>query len=375
MKHNTIIMKNKLKSNLKYGFLVFTMAFFMASCSSDDGSVFDTPLPGDETGGDDDGDDEPVIATIVFNEADASSNIPSAAASGAVGTTVPGRIVFTSDATTQRRMYITQNISGTGDMPFNSFALTSDDLDKVLNNDGSIDLDGATKKAIDFTFELPVPNIDNGSIVYTFWTTKGKGDFRDITKRLALGAGTITVTVGTGADPAAAVRDFTGVKLFAPDVNGTTETFFSLLNETVYKINVGPEFRAFWDFGYYYGAAGVSIDDNASFASTAQYDESFGFPVDGLKPGADEEDADTETLNEAFFGVSSLDTAGFDGVVLSGDLNSISSSDVQKITNLSVGDVIEFVDNYGKNGLIKITNIQAGFGNDDFIEFDVKIQP
>ncbi len=367
-------MKKKLKSSLKYGFLVFTLAFFVASCSSDDSAVFDTPLPGDETGGGDD-EEEPVVATIVFNEADTSSNIPSASASGEVGTTVPGRIVFTSDATTQRRMYITQNISGTGDMPFNSFALTSDDLDKALNNDGSIDLDGATKKAIDFTFELPVPNIDNGSIVYTFWTTKGKGDFRDITKRLALGAGTITVTVGTGTDPAAAVRDFSGVKLFAPDVNGNTETFFSLLNETVYKINVGPEFRAFWDFGYYYGASGVSADDNASFASTAEYDASFGFPVEGLEPGADEEDAATETLNEAYFGVSSLDAAGFDGVMLSGDLNSIASSTAQKITNLSVGDVIEFVDNYGKKGLIKITAIQPGFGNDDFIEFDVKIQP
>ena len=259
-------MKKKLKSSLKYGFLVFTMAFFVASCSSDDGSVFDTPLPGDQTGGDDDDDDnEPEVATIVFNEADTSSNIPSATASGEVGTTVPGRIIFTSDATTQRRMYITQNISGTGDMPFNSFALTSDDLDKVINNDGSIDLDGATKKAIDFTFNLPVPNIDNGSIVYTFWTTKGKGDFRDITKRLALGAGTITVTVGNGTNPAAEVREFNDIQLFAPAADGNTESFLSLLNHEVYRIDSGPEFRAFWDFGYYYK------NSQASFASTATY--------------------------------------------------------------------------------------------------------
>ena len=70
-----------------------------------------------------------------------------------------------------------------------------------------------------------------------------------------------------------------------------------------------------------------------------------------------------------------MDTAAFDGVALSGDLNAITSSSVQKITNLSVGDVIEFVDNYGKKGMIKITAIQPGFGNNDFIEFDVKIQP
>ncbi len=365
-------MKNYVKSTMKTAFVALSLTLFIASCSSDDGNIFETPdLP--DNGGDDP--TTPVVATIVFNEGDSSSNITTAASSGEVGTTVPGRVIFTSTDITQRRMYITQNISGQGDMPFNSFDLTSEDLKKALKADGSIDLDGATKKEIDFTFELPVPNIDNGSIVYSFWTTRGKGDFRDASKRLALGVGTITVTVGTGTNPAAAVREFADVKLFAPDVNGNTETFFSLLNETVYKINVGPEFRAFWDFGYYYGASGVSADDDASFASTALYDESFGFPVEGLKPGMDEEDAATETLNEAFFGMSTMDATMFDGISLSGDLDNISSSGAQKITNLAVGDVVEFVDNYGKKGLIKITAIQPGFGNADFIEFDVKIQP
>lgn len=161
-------------------------------------------------------------------------------------------------------MYITQNVSGQGEMPFSAFDLFSDDL----KADGAIDLDGATKKVIDFTFALPVPDIDNSEIVYTFWTTTGKGDFRYISKKLALGAGQITVTVGTCTNPSASVREFKGVKLFAPDVNGNTETFFSLLNETIYKVNVGREFRAFWDFGYCHGTFAVSADDNASFAST-----------------------------------------------------------------------------------------------------------
>lgn len=364
-------MKKGLKSSLKYGFLVCTMALFVTSCSSDDGSVFDSPLPGDETGGD----DEQEVATLVFNEADPSNNIISASASGEVGTAVPGRIIFTSDATTQRRMYITQNVSGGGDMPFNNFQLGDTELTKALKADGSIDLDGATKKEIDFTFSLPVPDIDNGSIVYSFWTTTGKGDFRDFSKRLALGVGTITVTIGTGANPAAEVRDFTNIKLFAPAADGTTESFFSLLNEEVYRINEGPAFRAFWDFGYYFGASGVSDRENASFASTATFDASFGFPVEGLQPGMDEDDVENETLNEAFFAISSLDAAGFDGVVLSGDLDNIVESNSQKITNLEVGDVIEFVDNYGKKGLIKITEIEAGFNTNDFIVFDVKIQP
>ncbi|WP_324025251.1 hypothetical protein QSV08_18880 [Maribacter sp. BPC-D8] len=366
-----------MRKHLKYTFLICTIALFVGSCSSDDGSVFDTPLPDDTTGDDGaDDSDEPEVATIVFNEALPSVNITTASASGEAGTNVTGRVIFTSDATTQRRMYITQNYLGQGEMPFSSFDLVSDDLTKALKADGSIDLDGATKKEIDFSFPLPVPDIDNGEIVYTFWTTTGKGDFRDSEKRLALGAGQITVTVGSGANPAAAVREFNDVKLFAPDVNGNTETFFSLLNETVYKINVGPEFRAFWDFGYYYGASGVSADDNASFASTEQYDASFGFDVEGLEPGADEENSATETLNQMFFATSTTtDATAFDAITLSGDISFTATPDAQKITNLSVGDVIEFVDNYGKKGLIKVTAIQPGFGNADFIEFDVKIQP
>lgn len=365
-----------MRKQLKYTFLICTIALFIGSCSSDDGSVFDTPIP-DNTGGEEGGEEEePEVATLVFNESNPSSNQISASANGEVGTTVPGRVIFTSDATTQRRMYITQNISGQGEMPFSAFDLVSDDLDKALKPDGSIDLDGATKKAIDFTFALPVPDIDNGEIVYTFWTTTGKGDFRDITKRLALGAGQITVTVGTGTNPTAEVREFTDIQLFAPAQDGTTESFFSLLNETVYRINVGPEFRAFWDFGYYYGASGNSAGDNASFASTEQYDASFGFPVEGLQPGEDEENSETETLNQMFFASSTtIDAAAFDAVTLSGELDFIASSDSQTITNLSVGDVVEFVDNYGKKGLIKITAIEAGFNNNDFIEFDVKIQP
>jgi hypothetical protein len=44
-------------------------------------------------------------------------------------------------------------------------------------------------------------------------------------------------------------------------------------------------------------------------------------------------------------------------------------------TLIKVEYVSEFVENYGKMGLIKITVIQPGFGKNDFIEFSVKIQP
>ena len=227
-------MKKTLLSRVALSTMVFAMVLGTQSCSKDDGNVFDTPDTGQEN--EDDPEEEvDDVATLVFNEGDPSNDIFVADASGEAGGVVPGRVIFTSTATTQRRMYITQNIGGGGDMPFNNFDLDSDDLKKALKGDGSIDLDGATKKEIDFTFNLPVPDIDNGEIVYSFWTTTGKGDFRDPTKRQALGVGTITVTVGNGTNPAAEVRSFTGIRLYAPAQDGTTESFFSLLNEEVYR--------------------------------------------------------------------------------------------------------------------------------------------
>ncbi|MDB2607191.1 hypothetical protein N9Y48_05385, partial [Zobellia sp.] len=308
-------MKKNIRSVVKSGFAIFALAFMASSCSSDEGSVFDTPT------GDDPGDS--IGATLVINESDDSNDVLFTEAEGEVGTTVPGRIIYTSTSN-QKRLYITQNISGGGEMPFNNFNIEGKDLTQALKADGSVDLDGDNQNAIDFTFELPVPDIDNGEIVYQFWTTTGKGDFRDPTKRLALGVGTITVKVGDGTNPDAEVRSFEDIKLFAPAADGTTKSFFSLLNETVYQINEGPEFRAFWDFGYYY------VNNGAYFASTATYDEAFGFPVEGLEPGADEENAATETLNNTYFALSTTSSTQFDAIVLSGDLNVITQSNFEE---------------------------------------------
>ncbi|MBU2975453.1 hypothetical protein [Zobellia sp. B3R18] len=362
-------MKKNIRSVVKSGFAIFALAFMASSCSSDEGSVFDTPTDQEQ-----ENPDGSNTATLIINENDSSNDVLVAEASGEVGATVPGRIIYTS-VNNQKRLYITQNISGSGDMPFNNFNIEGKDLKKALKGDGSVDLDGDTQKAIDFTFELPVPDIDNGEIVYKFWTTTGKGDFRDATKRKALGVGTITVTVGNGTNAAAEVRSFTDVKLFAPDEFGKTETFFSLLNGTEYRIDSGPEFRAFWDFGYYYGASGDSANDKASFASTATYNDVFPFDVKGLEADDTEENAATETLNHMYFDLSSTTTAEFDAIVLAGELNFINETTFESRTNLAVGEVIEFVDEYGKKGLIKITDIKAGYGITDYIVFDVKVQP
>ncbi|WKX77533.1 hypothetical protein [Zobellia laminariae] len=362
-------MKKNIRSVVKSGFAIFALAFMASSCSSDEGSVFDTPI-----GEEQENPDEETVATLIINDSDSSGDILFAEASGEVGTKVPGRIIYTSTSN-QKRLYITQNVSGGGEMPFSNFDIEGKDLTKALKGDGSVDLDGDTQKAIDFTFELPVPDIDNGEIVYQFWTTTGKGDFRDPTKRKALGVGTITVTVGNGTNPAAEVHSFTDVKLFAPDVNGTSETFYSLLNDKEYLVYdpantlAQAEYRAFWDFGYYY------VNNSAYFASAATYDDSFGYPVKGLQAEDNEENADTETLNEAYFQLSTTTSTMFDGITLSSELDFVTESTFQTSGVLAVGDIIEIVDNYGKKGLIKITEINPIFNNDDYIVFDVKIQP
>ncbi|CAM4106265.1 hypothetical protein ZORO111903_01150 [Zobellia roscoffensis] len=364
-------MKKNIRSVVKSGFAVFALAFMVSSCSSDEGSVFDTV---DTDQDDTDDTDTETVATLIINAEDDSNDVLFAEASGEVGTSVPGRIIYTSP-TNQKRLYITQNVSGGGEMPFNNFNIEGKDLTKALKGDGSVDLDGDTQKEIDFTFDLPVPDIDNGEIVYQFWTTTGKGDFRDPNKRKALGVGTITVKVGNGTNPAAEVHSFTDVKLFAPDVNGTSETFYSLLNDQEYLVYdpentlEQAEYRAFWDFGYYY------VNNSAYFASAATYDDSFGFPVKGLQAEDNEENADTETLNKAYFSLSTTNSTTFDGITLSSELDFVVKSDFQTSGVLAVGDILEIVDNYGKKGLIRITEINPGFNNDDYIVFDVKIQP
>jgi hypothetical protein len=65
----------------------------------------------------------------------------------------------------------------------------------------------------------------------------------------------------------------------------------------------------------------------------------------------------------------------FDAVVSASDLDDVSSSTSETLTNLTVGDVLEFVDNYGKKGMIKVTAIEGTWNNGDYIELDIKVQP
>ncbi len=345
--------------------LLGAMAFVSCGGDGDSEDVLGTGNNGDNNGG------NTAIPTIRITEGGSTDDIFVAEANGEAGTTTQARVIFTTVDKKQRRLYVTRSEFGGTPEP-----LVIPELgNKGTKKDGSIDLDGDTKKVLDFTFDLPVPNDKDGEIVYNFWSTTGKGDFRDASKRLLLGVGSVTVKVGTGENPNATVRSFSDIKLFAPDSEGKFDTFFSLLNGEPHKINEGPEFRATWDFGYYFGASGVSRGHNASLVSVKDFDGTFGFPVEGLMPNESEEDFENETLNQMYFSASDKTEADFNGIVISSELDDIIKSTSTNIINLSVGDVIEFVDNYGDKGLILVKEIKPGFNNDDFIVIDVKVQP
>jgi len=355
------------KTFLKFSLLLSSATLCLVSCSSDNTEILET-----STG------EEPTSesATIRLTEGGSADDIFFAEVSGEAGGTVNGRVIFTTTDRRQRRLYVTQTLPGGTPEPF--VIPTEASVQRRLTKpDGSIDLDDDNRDAFDFTFDLQVPNtMENGEIVYNFWSTTGKGDFRDAQKRRLIGVGTIVVSIGTGVNPNASVLSFSNIDLFAPALDGNTETFFSIFNGEANQISQGPEFRAFWDFGYYYGSSGVSSGDNATLVSANNFNEEFGFPVQGLEPSSDEEDAANETLNNFFFRLSTdFDSADFEGITIASELESIVPPTAVNITNLAEGDIIEFVDNFGNKGLIRILFVEPGFNNDDFIRFEIKVQP
>lgn len=265
-------------------------------------------------------------------------------------------VTFTSSDASMKRLYITQNAAGQGEEPFEIGA----DVDK--KGDGSIDIEAANSNGIEYVLELPVPSgVDQGTVEYNLWTTTGRGDYRDPSQRFAVGIGTITLSYG-GTNEEAEVKTFSQKMFAAPLADGSSETFISLLDGELYRIDQGEEYAAFWDFGYYYGAVGL-----ASFASTDDYPST----IINIETVANSEGP----FNHVYFAMSSMNSTDFDNVAVAGDLDDIETPTDETITQLEVGDIIEFEDQYGKKGLIRVTEIEPGDGSDDYIKVDIKVQP
>lgn len=324
------------------------IAAFTFSCSSDDN---DDLVPTDG---------EVFDAELIVSESGVGDNRTVNVTGGVTKTSIKSKVKFSSTTKSMRRLYITQNINGVGEEPY---VFTSQEVDE--KPDGSLDLVGGDKKDFEFKIDLPTPSMTNGTIVYKFWATTGRGDFRNITKRNALGddvLGTITVKYGLGTNSGSGIKSFTQTILSAPLADGSSETFISLFNETVYKINQGEEFAALWDFGYYYGLTG-----KASLASSNNYPTNI---IDVPTIGG----VTADELNKAYFGLSSKTVVEFDAISSRSDLDFVVQPANQRINNLAVNNIIDFVDNYGNKGLIKVVEISGTDGTGDFIKLDIKVQ-
>jgi hypothetical protein len=335
-------MKNmkKLFSKLFLVGALSGLALF-SSCSSDDEIIVDPNAEFD----------------VVLEFSDVSGDVTEPVNVVSTQGTVKARVIVTSTKN-MRRLYMTRNVGGAGDTPYTPADLTS----KTTKPDGSIDVE-TDPNALDYALNLDVPSsITAGTVVYKFWATSGKGDYRDASNSFVAGIGEIELVYG-GTNAASPVKSYSAKILAAPLSDGSSNTFISLLDGKLYKINQGAEYSALWDFGYYYGST-----LKASLAAAGNY------PTSIIDVATVAQTTDAE-LNSCFFQLSSKTTTEFDAISVSGDLSFVTSSSVERINNLAVNDVIEFVDNYGKKGLIKVTQIVGTFNSTDYIKIDIKVQP
>lgn len=275
------------------------------------------------------------------------------------------RVTYTSNDEAMRRLYITVDTCGRGAVPFKLILKDGTKVD--LKRDGSIDLESKYKRGFDFQFDIKAPNdITDGTVVYKFWTTSGTGDFRDDTKRKKLEVSTITLNYGNRT-LASQMKSFTTTQLLAPTADGKSKTFISLFDGKTYQINEGVELAALWDFGFFYGTT-----NQACLYSTSAYPLSIFKEDDMVSVIAKIKE---EGIHETKFTLTSKDKAFFDGITPE-VLSAINTSDItsQVIKDLEIGDVIEFVDDYGKKGYIYIVDMKKTYNSDGFIKIEVKIQ-
>ena len=344
-------MKN-FKNILRIGAIALC-AVLLGSCDDNDDIVVDPNANFD--------------AVLEVRESGATNPNVNVTVDANTASTIKAKVSFVTTTKDMARLYITQNIKNQGETIFKPV----ESID--LKADGAIDLTGKNSKNFEFQFSLPVPaGIGTGTVVYSFWTTTGNGDFRDKAQRLAVGPGTITMRFGTASNPEsglANLKSYTDVKLSAPTADGLSKTFVSLLDGKTYNVSAGIEYVSLWDIGYLYS---VSTSDAATLRAPYNY-PSIAIDIPAKANTTNEE------LNKVYFKKSTAITpALFETAKISSDLNSVSvSADLANIvvTQLAVNDIVEFVDQYGKKGVLKVLEVNAGNGSDKFIRIAIKVQP
>lgn len=347
--------------------ILFLVALTAVGCSSDDNTSIEIPDNDDDT---DNPVDPPTFdADLYVDEAGADMRdvTVKVEANDSGLETIKAKIRFATTSETMRRLYVTENINDAGIEAEEAFVFIEDGLN--TKKDGSLDLPANKGNGFEYQILLPAPTAEEGNIVYKFWTTTGRGDFRDPEKRAAIvdGVGTITVNVGngTGTDTSSGIREYPEIILRAPLNDESSETFMSLFNGELYAINE-QETAALWDMGYYYLP---SMGVGASLASPSMYrDDIVDVPATSELPLSE--------LNNTFFALSSATVADFNAVIINSDIDAIvtSTPTSELVNDLQVGNVVAVVDQYGKKGLIRIDKIEPGFGAGGNITIAIKMQ-
>ncbi len=364
---NQIKLKTKMKKLFSKLFIVGAMGLLVMSCSDDNEDIAINTGDG-------------IDAKLNINYADSLS--ASVDTDLVTDGQVNVRVAIESDETV-RRVYITQNVFGQGEEAVDAEALFGSSID--TKGDGSIDVENGFSGLQVYFFNISLANLPaaSGTIVYKFWATKNKGDFRDDTKDIVESVATLTVELGDGQNPAAELIAVNDVRLFAPTADLQSKSFVSTNDGMVYALDES-EFVDLWDVGY--TAQGGNPQLTSAFSSPQRFfapgsttvTESFQELI------ARETGVEASDLNMVYF-VDIADSFDFDGAEESGDLSdlAVSMTDSQTIdipTDAS-GDIIAFIDQYGKKGVIRIDALVDGdsdgnfFEANDYVQIDIKVQP
>lgn len=338
-------MKNKIKSAFMVALmgtgLLFTSCSDTENITPDETTTYDGTLEMVE--------DQTPSPVVIF-------------ASDVQGDAIKVLVKMTSETDNMRRVYITRNADGAGEEPFKweGTGITN-------NGDDSVNLDAG--KVFTQEFVIPKSSTVTGTEVYRIWATKSKGDFRNSENSFIVGVGTITINYG-GANGDSPVKAFSAKILAAPLADGTSQSFISTVNGQLYAINGAAETSAYWDLGYYYGAT-----DNASLVSPATYPAIFtvdGTPKQSLRAMAGLDAS--ASLNHFYITKSNKTSGDFDNIEIKDDLDFITKPTSETVTKIVDGDMLEFVDNYGKKGLIRVVDVKGTYNSGDYIQIDVKVQ-
>ncbi len=353
-----------LKNTFKLAFVASSL--FFASCSEDGNDILTEETPTKENL-------KKYIVTVNPTNEDTTERSVNIIA--LPNTTQKVTVNFTGESKMDR-IYMTRNVSSTNAGPQAYEYDFGGALGVEKKRDGSIDLDGDDREEFKFTFDFETPTEVNDVIQYIIWTTTSRGDFRDVNNDNAVGDNafaTITITAGTGFE-VTGVKEFSQTILAAPLADGSSKTFVSIFNNQTYPINDGDGTAALWDFGYFYGKTSKASFysahsySNTSFLKVFAKDDITGLDV------ATFSGANPAELNRCYFKLSDKTTVEFDAITNKTDLDFITESTSESVQNLVVNNIVEFVDQYGNKGLIKVTKIEGTTGSDGKITFNVKVQ-